>query len=494
MRRTSPFLLLVSVACAGAPPPTAPPTTAPAPSASASATPQADFRDQTPRPGKAGSLSYPAIESERLENGLALYVVPRRAEVVSLSVVVRHGQSSVSAGKSGLAALTARMLTEGTKKRSSGALAEAAESLGSTLEDDAGRDYSSIGIDTLRADYAAGLELLSEVVTSPAFARAEFERVRSEWLDGLTQERQTPERLASLAGLRLLLGPNHGAPVGGSIPDVKKLTVADLTAFHRAYYQPQECALVVVGDVELGAVKSAAAKAFGGWKAGSAPAPSVPPLPAARERTELVLVDRPGAVQSAVFVAQPFPKRSEAGHEARQLLNGLVGGLFTSRINQNLREKHAYTYGARSDAIATRHFGAFIVSTRVEAGVTGPALKELVGELDAVRDPKRGAPIREEEVGRARADLLSSLGAHLGEVSRIAGDVETSFVQGLGPRYYADFAEVLRQRTLSEVGRESQRIEPQKLVVVVVGDKSAVLPQLQAAGFSPVDANPELTQ
>lgn len=463
------------------------------PAPTASAAPES-WRAAVPAPGTRAELSYPVPESAKLDNGLTLLVVKRPAQIASLSLVIRHGAGAVPKGKSGLAALTARMLTEGTTARSAAALAEATESLGSTLEHDAGRDYSLVALNTLRADIDAGLALLAEVVEKPAFSAKELERVRREWLDGLTAERQAPDRLASLAGLRLLLGEPQGAPVSGSIPDVKKLGVKDLAAFHATHYLPGESALVIVGDVDMANVRAAATKAFGGWKSKSAPPEPTSPVPVAPDKTRVVVVNRPGAVQSALFVAQPFPKRAEPGHESRQLLSSLLGGLFTSRINQNLREKNAFTYGARSDAIATRGWGALVVATRVEAGVTAPALTELTKELGRARDPSRGAPITDEEVARARADLLSSLGAHLIEVDRVATDIGTAFVQGLPPSYQSELPKLLRACSTADVTREAARIDERRLVVVVVGDLGAMKAPLEAAGFSVSEAGAELTR
>lgn len=492
MRRVACAALCLASACAAPGPahPPRPPATTPASSASADVD---GWRKQIPKAGPAAAIVYPVPESEQLKNGLTVLVMKRPAAVASLSLVVRHGASSSPQGQSGVAALTARMLTEGTTTRSSSALAEAAESLGSALEHDAGRDYSMVGIETLSADVEQGLALLAEVAQKPAFAPRELERVRGEWLDGLAAERQTPDRLASLAGLRLLLGEPHGAPVGGSVPDVKKLTVRDLTAFHRRHWVPGESALVVVGDVSLSGVRDAAERAFGGWKPAPAPTSAPAPTPAPPDKTRVVMVNRPGAVQSALFVAQPLAKRSDAGHEARQLMSSLLGGLFTSRINQNLREKNAFTYGARSDAVATRHWGALVVTTRVESAVTAPALRELVGELARARDPKRGAPISDEEVARARADLISGLGARLIAVDRLAADVGSSFALGLPPSTSSELPQRLTAQSTAAVAAEAARIDEQRLVVVIVGDQASVKPALEAAGFEVREAAAELT-
>ena len=486
-------LVLGAMACAG---PARAPGPAPRPSASGASVPSASaadaWRAAVPKPGAPGQIDYPAPAAAKLQSGLTLYVVQRPAKIATLTVVVRHGASSVPRGKSGLAALTSRMLTEGTRHRGPNALAEAAESLGSSLEHDAGRDYSSVSLTTLVADVPLGLELLAEVVREPAFAPKELERVRAEWIDGLKSERQAPERLASLAGLRLLLGEPAGAPVGGSISDVKALGAKDLSSFHRDFWVPSESAIVVVGDVEPGAIRRAVDKSFGAWRGQPARTPNLP-APAPAPPRHLVLVDRPDSVQSALFVAQRFPERSEPGFESRQVLNGIVGGLFTSRINKNLREEHAYTYGARSDAIATRAWGAFVVATSVETGVTADALVELEKELLRAKDPSRGAPIGAEEVARARADLASGLGAHLEETDRVASDFALGFAAGLGPGYYADYPQALGRLSVAEIDKEAQRIDPEHLVIVVVGDKSTIQPALEAHGMHVELATSDLT-
>jgi zinc protease len=440
------------------------------------------WRSERPKPGTAGVVRFPTPEQAKLPNGLTLHVVPTSAEVVTLRFVVRHGASSLAEGKSGLAALTARMMTEGTRKRSSLELAEQAESLGSSLVSDAGRDESMLGISALAGDLDRAIELLAEVVTEPAFEPKEFERVRAEWLDGLVAERQSPDRLASLAGLRALNGPLHGAPVSGGLSDVKRLSTADLVQFHARYWQPASSALILVGKVDLATARASAEKRWKAFRARAAPPDKPAALPGSPDRLRVVLVDRPGAVQSAIFGAHRFPRRSEAGHEARELLGEVVGGLFTSRINQNLREKNAFTYGARGRPVATRHWGAFVVSTSVRTDVTTPALEEILIELKKARDPSLGAPILPVEIERGRADLLHSLGARLEHTSRIADAISAQFVADLGNDYWARYPTTLGAIGASEISEHAKRLDPEHMVFVVAGDKSRFASELARIG------------
>ncbi|HEX6767226.1 MAG TPA: pitrilysin family protein, partial [Polyangiaceae bacterium] len=368
------------------------------------------------------------------------------------------------------------------------------EALGSTLEHDAGRDESTIGLSALSSDVDRALELLAEVVTQPAFDKKEFERVRAEALDGLVAERQTPDRLASLAGLRLLNGPLHGAPVSGSVSDVKRLTTADLTQFHARYWQPGNSALVLVGKVDLATARASVEKHFKGFRQRAA-APDKPiAVPQAPDRLRIVLVDRPGAVQSAIFGAQRFPARSQAGYEARELLGEVVGGLFTSRINQNLREKNAYTYGARGRPVATRFWGAFVVSTSVRTDVTTPAVEQILVELKKARDPSLGAPIVPAELDRGRADLLHSLGARLEHTSRIADAVTSQFVADLGNDYYARYPTLLSSIGGSEVAENAKLLDPEHMVFVIAGDKTHFASELARIGAVIETAPESLTE
>jgi zinc protease len=467
----------------------------PAPPATASAAPDPEaWRSVRPQPGPAGELRFPAPDVVKLKNGLSVYLVRRKAAVVTLELVVRHGASSVPEGKSGLAGLTARLLVESTKKHPSRELAEAAESLGSPLTSNAGRDDSTVGLSVLTADVERGLSLLAEVVREPAFDTKEFERVRAEWVDQLLAERQQPGRLASLAGLRLLNGAVHGAPVGGGVSDVKRLKVTDLKDFHAQRYVPSESALVVVGDLGFEALRPSLEKFFGSWRAqAAAPKFKETPLPPPNPGLRLVAVDRPGAVQTALFAAQRFPARSAPGFEAREVLGQIVGGLFTSRINTNLREKHAYTYGASGRPVATRHWGAFVVSTSVRTDVTAPALSEALKELALARDPSKGAPLTADEIGRAKSALLHELGARLEHSSLIASSMVPLFSLNLGADYYARYPTLLSAVGQPELDASQRLLSPEDLLVVVVGDLSQVRGGFDRLGWKLEPAEESLT-
>jgi zinc protease len=450
--------------------------------------PDESWRTQRPPPGPASTFDYPVAQLSKLPNGLEVYLVPRRAGTVALSLVSRAGGSACVPGQSGLAALTLRVMTEATKKKSALELAEATEALGASLDYDTGRDGSSVSLEVLPGDVAAGLSLLTEVIAEPRFAGDDVTRVKKQWLDSLVSERQTPNRLSSLAGMRALLGTAAGAPVRGSVPDVQRLTAADLVRFHRQHYVAGNLALVAVGDLSMAQLTELAAPSLGKLPRAAAPAPPPLQLPKPPEKTSVWIIDRPGSVQTALFVGQPFPERAASGYEAREVMNNLFGGLFTSRLNQNLREKHAYTYGARSLAVATRRWGAFVGMSSIKTESTADALEQLRVELSTLRTAPN--PIRPDELERSKVDLIHGLGASLEQVRRVLADTGELFVDHLPPDYQHNYSGLIGAVDVDATFREAERLDPDHLVVVLVGDRAKIEAPLVAKGLH-VEAAPE---
>lgn len=465
----------------------------PAPPASIRPDPE-PWRSRPPPADDPGQLVFPAPEVRVLPSGLTLLVLPRDVGVVTIVAAVRRGASAVPPGRSGLAALTARMLVEGTRHRSTTELAAAAEDLGGVLTADAGRDYSYVSLTTLPEDLVAGLDLVRETLCEPAFDAVEFERVRSEWRSSLVEERQSPPRVASIVGLRLLAGPVLGAPVGGGIPDVDRLTRDDVAAFWRDNYRATTAAVVVVGGTSVAEVEPLVRTRFAGWgRAAPPPAPEEPrPAP---EPPQVVVVDRPGTVQTALFVAQPMPARGAPGYEARLVMNAVLGGLFTSRLNQSLREEHAYTYGVSSSVIATRTWGGWVAATTVEASATAAALRGLVDEIDAIAGPAPRRPLTEAEVERARAALIHAQAARLADARDVAYELMTAFAQELPPDYPARYAELVRAVSRDDAARAArEHLHPERLIVVVIGDRRRFERELRAAWPRVLTAHPTLAE
>lgn len=476
--------VVLAMACQRTTGPVVPNTTPSTPVAHAqSVAPPDVWRSAIPVPGLEGRWSYPAPTATKLGNGLAVYVLQRPHGPVSLSLLIGHGGANVTPAQSGLASLTAELMVEATHSRNHYQLSEAAESLGSTLVGDAARDHVRLSLDTLTTDVTAGIGLLAEALIEPAFAREDFQRLQKRHLDDLVSERQSPARLASLVGLRLALGDRLGEPVGGRQTTVGRLTVQDTRVWHRKFAYPEGVALLVVGPVDTAQVLDTADKLLGKWRAPKRNLEQQP-LSVQAQSTPINIVDRPGSVQSSVFVAHPFPAHSQPGLAARQVLNNVIGGQFTSRINQNLREEHAYTYGARSTVIATRHFGLLTVSTSVETDVTAAAIREIIKELSELRGPNPKRPIDAEEFLRARTGIVQGLGAHLEDGHSLLFDLEQLYVHQLPLDYWRSYLTEVRQLDLPTIATETERIDPQRLSIVVVGDQSRLLEQFRSANLN----------
>jgi zinc protease len=477
-----------SLACAT---PTAPATTPAAPTTGSDN--EQPWRVQQPAAGAPREFSYPAAQVATLPNGVQLWLVPRKSGTVALSVVARGGGAAAPAGKSGIAALTLRAMTEATLHRGPLDLAEAAESLGANLDFDTGRDASSLSLEVLPADVPAALGLLSEVVREPRFLPEDVARVKRQWLDSLASERQDPARLASLAGMRALFGPVLGAPVRGSVSDVEHLTREDLVRFHRDYYVARNLAVLAVGDLTLAQLTELAENAFGQLPRKAAPVPPPSRVPPAPTHTTIWIIDRPDSVQSSLFVGQPFPERAAPGFETRLVMNNLLGGLFTSRLNLNLREKHAYTYGVRSQTIATRHLGALVGMTSVKTESTADALGELLAELRGIATGQP-TPIAADELDRSKTDLIHQLGANLEHARRILGDTHELFVNDLPADYQTTYLKRITDVTQQAAALEAARITPDRLAIVIVGDRQKIAPLMTAHGITPLDAPAVFTE
>jgi zinc protease len=472
------------------------------------------FRQQRPLPGVAPEAPTLSVVSHTLANGFRVWGLPWDAGTVSLEVRCRAGSSADPPGQAGLASLLARMMTEGTKTKTSLQQAIAFEDLGASLGHDVASDSLGLNTEVLPEHASAALSLLAEALRDPGLRQDDFERVRKERLDALRTERQDTEQLGWLLASRAILGPLHGRPTAGAPKDVNAMKHSDLVAFHAANINSQQCALFAAGSFEFATLSSSANEAFGPWptparvnapKANApdfsapnfaAPSLSAPPNASAPmngkspnapnfDLAEVLFLEKPGSVQSALMVGRTFPTRLTEGWEERQLVNNLFGGLFTSRLNTNLRERHAYSYGAFSMLVATREYGALIAMSNVRTDVTAAALQQIGAEFSALLS----TPLAQAEADRARADLSQRQRARLEHSSRLLQNLEEAFAFDLPLDHFNTYAERLRAIDLNALRLTAETFVNAPFIAVVVGDAS-VPAQLSAAGipFKTADA------
>lgn len=441
------------------------------------------WRNTVPAAGPDVPRMVPGIASFTLANGLRVFTVPIDGlPLVTSSLVSLHGSSSDPARLPGLAELTARVLREGDRTRTASQTAETVADLGAQLTAAAGRDGSAVTMQTLTPQASDGLALLAALVRAPGLRAEDIDRIRGDLLVELGQREEEPESTAWALSQPALYGAGHpyGHLPAGTEKGVKAITGADLTRFHELAYTPGTSALVLAGDVSGSSARSLAEDAFGSWS-GTAELPRVPSAPAATPG--LVLIDVPGASQTAVEISQPGLPRQAASWDTARVGNQILGGLFSSRLNSNLREDKGYAYGAYSDLAGDRGPAPFDAYASVETRHTGSAIREFFAEFDRIRS----TPAPTDEFERGRQSLTASVAQLFATTSVAASTAATLFQVGLPPEHFDSLAGRLGPLTPESV-RAAMRsfLLPGRMTVVAVGDLAAIGPQLAKLDLGPV--------
>ena len=446
---------------------------------------QGPDRSKPPVPGPAPALKLPPIQKRTLANGLPVWIVEmHEVPVANLTLVVKAGASADPLGKYGLASFTAAMLDEGAGTRSALDLADAIEFLGASLATGSAFDSSTVRLQTPVSKLDEALPLMADVVLRPAFSAGELERLRKERLTSLLQTRDNAGALASAAFARVVFGPRHryGTPAMGNSASNGEMTVADLKGFYGSWYQPQHGHLIVVGDVTAASILPKLEKAFGGWKNGAKSV--LPPVETAAQHgpRQIYLVDKPGAAQSQIRIGWVGVPRSTADFYPLDVLNTVLGGSFTSRLNQNLREQHGYSYGAGSSFDMRVSAGPFVASAGVQSDKTVESLREFFKELAGIRQP-----IPEAEVTRARNYEALGFPSTFEATADMAGNLIQLIVYGLPETFFTDYVPKIQAVTAADVQKAAaQYIQPDRFAVVVVGDLAKIEPLIRAANLGPV--------
>ena len=444
---------------------------------------QAD-RSHPPKPGAVRPLRLPPVERLALSNGVGVLLVGmHEVPVVEVVLVVRAGATADPAGREGLAGMTADMLDEGASGKDALALADAIDFLGATIVTGASWDASTVRLRVPVARLDDALALMADVALRPDFPETELQRLRKEALTDLLQARDEPGALASRALAQAVFGREHryGKPQTGDAAQIASFTPAELRAFHAARYAPGAASLVVVGDVTA-TILPALEKAFGSWKASSAASPP-PAVPAPQLSSRSVwLVDKKDAAQSSLRLGRIGPAWPDPAYAPNEVMNTLLGGSFTSRLNDNLREQHGYAYGARSGFRRNLSAGQFLVATDVQTDKTGPALSEVFKELGRILLP--AAP---EEVERARNYAALSYAGDFETTSQLAQRMVDKLVYGLPEGFYEAFVPQALATDVAGLQKAARAaIDLKRLAVVVVGDRAKVEAPLRALNLGPL--------
>ncbi len=443
-------------------------------------------RSVVPRPGAVRPFEFPTVVSSSLPNGLGLKVaLMNRLPLVTVSVVLNAGEALLPDATSGLAVLTGQALEGGSDSRSGPELAEALEGIGTGLSVHTGWDSTTVSLTCLAERMEEAVSLLAEDLLQPAFPPKEVSRFRNQRLAAIRQRLMDPGSLAEDAAAHFFFSdhvPYH-RPLAGTAESVGGMGPEEVRAFANTHFRPAGAGLVVVGDVEVSEVEELARSYFGDWNGASGVEGGFDAVSRFGERRILV-VDRPGSVQSEIRIGQVGVPRSTPHFFPLQLFNTVLGGAFTSRLMLNLREEQGFTYGVRSRFAFRRSAGPFHVSTAVATEVTAPAVSHALAEVEGLIE---GGPTQ-QEVERARDFIVGVFPLHLETTGQVAARIGELLVYDLPDDFFATYRDRIRSVQIQDVLLAGQEVlRPREMVVVVVGEADAIRGPLEELDVGPVE-------
>ncbi len=442
-------------------------------------------RGAPPALGAPAALKTPPVVTRELPNGLRLVVVEQHElPLADFILLVRSGGEMDPAATPGVASLTASLLDEGTTTRDALAVADQQGYLGVRLGAAAGWDASTVSLHAPVAQLDSALALFADVVLRPTFPEQEFTRVRAERVTELIQLKDRPRAIADRAFAQILYGDAHpyGRPLTGTEASVQRITRDEVARFYRTFYRPNNATMIVVGDVRPDDVERRVRALFGGWERAEVPAASYPAPPAPRGAT-VYLIDKSRAPQSSVRIGLVGVPRATPDYFPIQVMNTVLGGSFTSRLNQNLRETRGYTYGASSGFALRRAAGPFLAGAEVTGTKTDSALVEFMKELTAIRDT-----VPAEELSKAKRYLQLGLPADLESSGQIAAQMVPIVLHGLPLNFFDTYVQRVEGVTQADVQRVARTyVDPSRVAVVVVGDRASIEAGLRAVNVGPVE-------
>jgi len=438
-----------------------------------------------PGPQPVPRLVLPPVQKITLANGLPLCLVEQhRNPQVVLSIVLQSGSFFDPPGRSGTASLTAELLESGTASRDALAISESVEFIGATLGFRSGADGTFGTLLTLRRHLEAGIGLFSELLVHPVFPQREFDRLRTQRLTSLVQMKDRAATVATNSFMRVIYGDDHpyGKDPAGTEESVAGLTRDDIVRFYGDHYAPSNATLIVVGDTTMEEIVPLLEREIGAWKAGGARI-SPPSFAEPASPGGVYLIDKPGSPQSEIRIGRPALARSTPEYLPVALMNRVLGGQFSSRINTNLREKRGYTYGARSSFIFFKHPGPFMVSGAFTGAKTGDAADQLFQEIGAMhRDG-----VSDAELEFSRKGLTGAFALSFETPFQVSAAIQSIVLYGLREDYYERYIGELAAVTPADVRRAARStLDTSAMALLVVADAEQTRGPLGTLGRGPV--------
>ena len=443
-------------------------------------------RRTIPTPGKNPELHIPTWTTTTLSNGAKLVVSSRHSlPLVSFQLNFIGGVNQYDpVGKNGVGNFVASMLSEGTTHRTGDQISNELQLLGTSVITQINAESGRMLFESTKDKFAPTLAIVADMVENPTFPQAALDRIRSRTIVSLTQARDRTSGIAAVVFPKVLYTTNHPYGRSTSEASVNAITRDDLVAFHKSYFEPAHAVITVVGDVNPDDVKRALEQAFSGWKAGgSMPSFNYPEVTPPKS-TAIYLVDKPGAAQSTFALGAPGPARNTPDYYALRVMNEMLGVLFQSRLNHNIREVKGFSYGVTSSFAYGRGPGPFRAGGDIVTAKTDSALIEFMKELKDIRGPR---PPTDDELAQAKASLVQSLPEVFESVNGVNGGIATIYTQGLPEDYYQQFIRAVNAVTKDDVVRVAQKyIDPDHLALLIVGDREKIEAPLIATRIAPV--------
>lgn len=454
-------------------------------------------RSRVPEPGPSPAADFPAVKRTRLSNGLEIVVAERHAvPVVGLNLVLDAGYAADQFASPGTASLTMAMLEEGTATRTALQISDESAALGAEIDAGSDLDTSVVSVSALKSKLDASLALWADVALNPSFPQEELDRLKQRWLAQIQAEKSQPFGLALRVFPRLLYGEKHAyaTPFTGSGYEstVTAMRREDLRKFHATWFRPNRATVIVVGDTTMEEIRPKLEGLFKGWEAADVPAKNLRTVPQ-KQKSEVYLVDRPGSVQSIVLAGHVAPPRANKDEIAIEAMNTILGGNFVSRINMNLREDKHWSYGAGSAFIGARGQRPFLVYSSVQTDKTAESLAEIAKEL---RGPLGSRPFTDDELGKAKEAMTLQLPGSWETANAVSASIGEIVRYGLPEDWFARYAGAVRGLRVEDLARIARQVlQPERVVWVVVGDRSKVEEPIRKLGLGEIrvidaDGNP----
>jgi zinc protease len=430
-------------------------------------------------PPEAVSFHMPAVQ--QLPNGLRVVLVERHdAPIVRLYAIVQIGAEADPPGLPGTATMVAGLLPEGARHRTAYQIAQAVDQAGGSIDTGAGWDQSYANVSVLSNHTALAFDLLADLLVHPAFAPDEVERIRLQTLSALDVVDRDPGYVADMVMRRLLFeGTDYAHSEDGTRSSVERITRKDLVAFHERYYVPSRTILAVVGDITAPECLRLASRFLGGWKNGPAETPVPRRQPSAPRGRQVVVVNKPDAVQTEIRVANLGVARSNPDYFALAIANQVLGGPAANRLFDELRTRHGLVYGASSDLDCYASLGAWVAKTSTRSSETIKATEMVLAQIARMRD----APVQHWELQNARDYLVGNESLQFESASQVANQVLEMMLYRLPRDYWNRFPQQVRSLTADDVLATTRKyLNPEDDVIVLVGNVAAFKDGLKKLG------------